>query len=109
MFGLDGFHPSYEGYGAAAAAMLPTLVAVLTRSPADRPGLARPEEFRPLRDAAEQAARQPGTTVIGPEVGRGRGRGGRWVRLHRRVRAAIRPADPVGSTVGDVTPVESPV
>src|SRR6476660_7826515 len=30
MFGLDRFHPSAEGYAAAAAAMLPTLIAALT-------------------------------------------------------------------------------
>jgi lysophospholipase L1-like esterase len=110
MFGLDGFHPSYEGYGAAAAAVLPTLVAVLTRQPAGRPALTQDGELRPLRDAAAQAAREPGTSVIGSEVTAGDRNPARpWVRLHRRVRAAIRPTDPVPSTEGDVAPVESPV
>lgn len=87
MFAWDRFHPSADGYAAAAAALLPTVLAAL--SPAEeRPAvLAAGEGVRSLPDAAQEAARYAGTEVSGTQVaGRDRGPGGRWARLRRRVR-----------------------
>jgi lysophospholipase L1-like esterase len=100
MFGRDGFHPSAEGYAAAAAAMLPTLVAVVSgeaEAPASLPpALAGDEGVRSLPQAAVEAVDTPGTELTGARVaGRERGPAGRWVHLRRRVRQTIRPADPV--------------
>ena len=58
MFGDDRFHPSAEGYRAAANAVLPTALEAL--------GLAAPGATGfpvPLHDAAALAAKRPGTAV----------------------------------------------
>jgi hypothetical protein len=67
MFGDDRFHPSAEGYRAAANAVLPTALEAL--------GLAAPGATGfpvPLHDAAALAANGPGTAVqpgrrVGPD------------------------------------------
>jgi lysophospholipase L1-like esterase len=105
MFSSDRFHPSADGYAAAAAALLPTVVAVLGAEPEARPSLARGEGVRALPQAAVEAAGRAGTEVSAATVaGRERGPAGRWVQLRNRVRQAIRPADPFvnGSTVSSV-------
>jgi len=60
LFGADRFHPSVEGYEAAAAAVLPAALTAL--------GLGSPAEsadttLRPLNDAAADAVAKPGTEV----------------------------------------------
>jgi hypothetical protein len=104
MFSSDRFHPSEVGYAAAAGAILPTAVAVLS-APADEPSrTARGEGVRSLAEAAAEAANRPGTEVAGAEVsGRERGPAGRWAHLRHRVRQLTeRPQDPAtnGSAVG---------
>jgi len=95
MFSADRFHPSADGYAAAAAALLPTVAAVLGEEPEPRPSLLRGEGVRALPQAAVEAAGRAGTEVSGATVaGRERGPAGRWVQLRNRVRQAIRPADP---------------
>jgi lysophospholipase L1-like esterase len=87
MFSSDRFHPSADGYAAAAAAILPTLIAVAT-GPREQPShLADDEGVRSLAQAAVEAADQAGTEVTAARVaGRERGPGGRWVQLRHRVR-----------------------
>lgn len=107
MFSADRFHPSAAGYAAAAAAMLPTLVATLAADPAatagsvpEEPG--RPDEgIRSLPQAAAEAADRAGTEVSGASVGgRERGPAGRWAHLRHRVRQLTeRPRDPQSSPV----------
>ena len=114
MFSADRFHPSADGYAAAAAAILPTLIAVLRRDvtgvtadgrPVDQPvPLSGDEGVRSLAQAAVEAADQAGTEVTGARVGgRERGPAGRWVQLRHRVRQLTErrqdPAVPVTSTV----------
>jgi lysophospholipase L1-like esterase len=95
MFSADRFHPSAVGYAAAAAAMLPTLVAALETDPGSVAG--RDEDgIRSLAQAAAEAADVAGTEVSGAWVGgRERGPGGRWAQLRHRVRQLTeRPHDP---------------
>jgi lysophospholipase L1-like esterase len=95
MFSADRFHPSAEGYAAAAAAMLPTALAALGAAEERRAPLAAGDRVRSLPAAAAEAARHGGTEVSGARVaGRDRGPAGRWARLRVRVREAIRPSDP---------------
>lgn len=87
MFSGDGFHPSVDGYAAAAAAILPTVVAVLSDEPG--PALVHDEGVRSLARAAAEAAETAGTEVTGARVaGREHGPGGRWALLRRRVPSA---------------------
>lgn len=105
MFSADRFHPSAEGYAAAAAVMLPTVCAALGVWPeeSDRPRYAllkplRSERVRPVAKAAARAAARPGAEVSGAQVdGHDRGPRGRWARLRRRSEAPITPTheDPV--------------
>jgi len=65
MFGADRYHPSAEGYRAAAEVVLPSALAAL--------GVETGEERRStvmsLQDAAGRAAQHPGTEVTGDERG----------------------------------------
>jgi lysophospholipase L1-like esterase len=91
MFGDDRFHPSADGYAAAAAALLPTALAALGAG-----GPSRTTGVRSLPRAAVTAARRAGTEVSGASVaGRERGPAGRWAALRTRVRTAIRPSEPL--------------
>jgi lysophospholipase L1-like esterase len=84
MFAWDRFHPSAQGYAMAAAALLPTVVAVLDPGPEPRVRAAA-EGVRSLPRAAQEAARTAGTEVSGARVGgRERGPGGSWALLRRR-------------------------
>lgn len=65
MFGPDHFHPSAEGYGAAAMAVLPTLCAALTLWPEELPDRFRGEGVLPVAEAAAEAASSGGTEVAG--------------------------------------------
>lgn len=103
MFGHDRFHPSAQGYGAAAAAMLPTVVALLRGEEAAVTGPGRDQDVRSLPQAAVEAAGSAGAEVAGARIGgRERGPAGRWVRLRHRVREVIWPADP--GTEGSAVP-----
>lgn len=65
MFGADRFHPSAEGYRAAAGTILPSALAALGLQPEAQPVGA----VRPLHDAAISAAARPGTEVSSDGVG----------------------------------------
>ncbi len=93
LFSADRFHPSAAGYAAAAAALLPTMVAVLTTGP-DQPDGNGPAAGLPVRRArvsslpraAVTAAYHAGTEVSGTEVaGTERGPAGRWAQLRQWV------------------------
>jgi lysophospholipase L1-like esterase len=94
MFGADRFHPSADGYAAAAAAILPTLAAALGGAEEARLGF--DEGVRSLPEAAAEAADHAGTEVSRARVaGRERGPAGRWAQLRRRVgRRTEHPTDP---------------
>src|SRR5439155_11883997 len=94
MFSADRFHPSADGYAAAAAAVLPTLLSALGGG--EEPRLGADEGVRSLPQAAAEAAGQPGTEVSRVQVaGRERGPAGRWAQLRHRVwRHTEHPTDP---------------
>ena len=82
MFSSDHFHPSAEGYGRAAAVVLPTLLAALGED--DRPALAAGEGVCGLAEAAQEAVRSAGTEVSPAKVGgRSRGPAGHWAVLRK--------------------------
>lgn len=103
MFSWDRFHPSADGYAAAAAAMLPTVVSTLGGGDEPRPRLAAGEGVFSLPEAAAEAALWAGTEVSRAQVGgRERGPSGRWAQLRHRVwRRTEHPSDPAenGPTV----------
>jgi lysophospholipase L1-like esterase len=113
MFSWDRFHPSAEGYAAAAAAILPTALAALGAEERPTPRRDTGRDVRALPAAAAEAAQHGGTEVSGARVaGRDRSPAGRWAQLRVRVREAIRPSDPggSGSALGVATPdVERPL
>lgn len=90
MFGADRFHPSADGYAAAAAALLPTALATL--GAVDPRVLPARQGLRPLPEAAAEASRRAGTEVRGA-AGRGLPRVGqvRWAALRRLIRPTPSP------------------
>jgi lysophospholipase L1-like esterase len=100
LFSADRFHPSAEGYAAAAAVTLPSACAALGLWPEEADAqvdrrLFAPDGVRPVATAAARAAGRPGTEVTGVRVdGRERGPWGRWAFLRRRRPRAI--AEPAG-------------
>jgi lysophospholipase L1-like esterase len=89
LFSPDRFHPSAEGYAAAAAVVLPSVCAALGMWPdedEDQPPLPfHRDGARPVARAAARAAGHAGTEVTGAEVrGQERGRRGRWAFLRQR-------------------------
>ncbi|HET8602777.1 MAG TPA: SGNH/GDSL hydrolase family protein [Marmoricola sp.] len=96
LFGPDRFHPSAAGYASMAAVLVPTVLAALGLAPEDEgePVALRGEGVLPIRYAALEASRTPGTELGGTEVGGAkRGAGGRWVLLMRRRRPALGDAE----------------
>jgi len=96
MFSWDRFHPSADGYAAAAAALLPTMVAALLEPSGPQPATRADEGVCTLVEAAVEAAGHSGTEV-GPAsvAGRETGPAGRWAQLrHRAWRYVGRPTDP---------------
>jgi lysophospholipase L1-like esterase len=92
LFGPDRFHPSAAGYEAMAGVLVPTILAALGLAPEDEgePVALRGEGVLPIRYAAQEASRTPGTELGATEVaGSKRGAGGRWVLLMRRRRPAM--------------------
>jgi lysophospholipase L1-like esterase len=96
MFSADRFHPSARGYRAAAAALLPTVLAATGAAEETGRVPAPGDGVRSLAQAAAQAAVEAGTEVSGARVaGQERGPAGRWAALQHRLRARIdRPRDP---------------
>jgi lysophospholipase L1-like esterase len=100
LFSADRFHPSAEGYAAAAAVTLPSVCAALGLWPEEADAqvdrrLFAPDGVRPVATAAARAAGRPGTEVTGVRVdGRERGPWGRWAFLRRRrPRPVVEPTD----------------
>jgi lysophospholipase L1-like esterase len=87
MFSADRFHPSSDGYRAAAEALLPSVVAALRLGPQGDllPELYRPGEVHTVEDAAAIAAAAAGTEVspLGQRLG------GAWARARRRARLPL--------------------
>src|SRR5512142_1269120 len=87
MFSRDQFHPSAEGYAAAARAILPTMMAALAGGDESR-GYGSGEGVYALPHAAVEAAQHAGTEVSPTSVaGHDRGPDGRWAQLRRGVTA----------------------
>src|SRR6266511_1584247 len=87
MFSPDRFHPSAEGYAAAAAVMLPSVCAAIGVWPDAEEPPRRPfrDRVRPVAKAAAQAAGHAGTEVSAAQVGgETLGPRGPWARLRRR-------------------------
>jgi lysophospholipase L1-like esterase len=95
MFSPDRFHPSAEGYAAAAAVLLPSVARAVGHWPEEAEPV-RPfrDRARPVARAAAKAAGHPGTEVAPTEVrGRERGPRGRWaVPLRRRPHLVPEPS-----------------
>jgi lysophospholipase L1-like esterase len=96
MFAWDRFHPSEDGYRAAAAALLPTMVSAFTEPAGPRPAVPDGAGVRSLYAAAATAVEHTGTEVAPATVdGRERGPQGRWAHLRQRARRYVgRPTDP---------------
>jgi lysophospholipase L1-like esterase len=96
MFAWDRFHPSEDGYIAAAAALLPTMVSAFTEPAGPSAAVPDGAGVRSLYAAAATAAEHSGVEVAPATVqGRDRGPQGRWVHLRRRAwRYVGRPTDP---------------
>ena len=76
MFAWDRFHPSADGYAAAAAVLLPSMVSALAEPAGPRPAEPDGAGVRNLYAAAAKAAEQSGTEVA-PATVAGRERGPR--------------------------------
>jgi lysophospholipase L1-like esterase len=96
MFAWDRFHPSEDGYRAAAAALLPTMISAFLEPAGPRPAEPDGANVRSLYAAAATAAEQTGTEVAPATLaGQERGPQGRWAHLRRRAwRYVGRPTDP---------------
>jgi lysophospholipase L1-like esterase len=87
MFSTDRFHPSAEGYAAAAAVMLPSVCAAIGVWPEAEELPHRPfrDRIRPVAKAAARAAGHAGTEVSAAQIGgQARGPRGPWALLRRR-------------------------
>jgi lysophospholipase L1-like esterase len=101
LFSWDRFHPSAEGYAAAAGALLPTAAAAL--DPRFEQPLSAGEGVRTLPQAAVEAVNAGGTEVSPASVaGQDHGPDGRWAQLRHRARWPRRPLIP-----RQTVPVES--
>lgn len=96
MFAWDRFHPSADGYVAAAGVLLPSMVSALAEPAGPCAAVPDGAGVRNLYAAAAKAAEQSGTEVAPATVaGRERGPHGRWAHLrHRAWRSVVRPTDP---------------
>lgn len=86
MFGTDRFHPSFSGYAAMVAAMLPSVAVAAGVWDEDEESAQYPDgTVLPVSFAAAEAAGVGGSEVRRVLVaGSERGRRGRWARLRRR-------------------------
>jgi lysophospholipase L1-like esterase len=92
MFSSDRFHPSGDGYAAAAAALLPTVVAALTDPEPTRAQAQVGADVRSLSRAAVEASKSAGTEVSPARIA---GFAGRFAHLRHRVwRRTEHPTDP---------------
>ncbi len=96
MFAWDRFHPSADGYVAAAGVLLPSMVSALAEPAGPCAAVPDGAGVRNLYAAAAKAVEQSGTEVAPATVaGRERGPHGRWAHLRRRAwRSVVRPTDP---------------
>jgi lysophospholipase L1-like esterase len=87
LFSADRFHPSAEGYGEAASAVLPSCLDALgLRTRARSASAFTTRRAKPVAKAAAQAASRPGTEVAGVErPGRSENRRAPLARLRRRL------------------------
>jgi lysophospholipase L1-like esterase len=93
LFSWDRFHPSADGYAAAAGALLPTVAAAI--DPRFEQPLSAGEGVRTLPQAAAEAVNSAGTEVSRASVaGHEHGPGGRWAQLRHRAWWPRRPAVP---------------
>lgn len=94
-FGADQFHPSADGYAAAAAAILPAFVVGLALADQQLLRPAGGSGVSSLPRAAVTAAYHAGTEVSGTEVaGSERGPAGRWAELRQWVLGWTRIGEP---------------
>ncbi|TAK68677.1 MAG: SGNH/GDSL hydrolase family protein [Actinomycetota bacterium] len=85
MFSADRFHPSAEGYRAAAQALLPAVLAGIRHGTGADLLPARWSAPLPVAEAAVAAAQLAGAAVEAAQVGgQDRGPRGRWARLRLR-------------------------
>jgi lysophospholipase L1-like esterase len=111
MFSHDRFHPSAEGYAAAAAAVLPTVLAALTESTGDASGasdaVTTGDRLRTLPSAAVEAADRPGTEVSGVGPAGTGDPANLWGQLRNRVwRRTEHPTGPMAN--GSHVPSKEP-
>jgi lysophospholipase L1-like esterase len=95
LFGPDSYHPSAEGYAAAAMAILPTMSATLGLWPTEdeRPDAGRREGILPVARAAAEAASEGGTEVASVR--------GPWALLKHRRRRRIAEEEPHAADTAD--------
>lgn len=110
MFGSDRFHPSREGYAAAAQVLLPSVLAALDL-PAVRPPVTDVStlgrEILPVVRAADVASDEAGTEVAGTRVaGDERGPMGRWALVVHRPAPELPAAEPPSPLESESAPVE---
>ncbi len=94
MFSPDEFHPSAEGYAAAAAVLIPTAAAALGLRPEGAPPRDRPfgrERVTSVEHAAERAVERAGTEVSQADTDAATSSG--WARLRRRRPQPMAEAD----------------
>lgn len=104
MFGADRFHPSREGYAAAAQVLLPSVLAMLGL-PAVRPPVVDisrlGREILPVTRAADLASDEAGIEVAGALVaGDEQGPLGRWAAVVHRPAPELPAADPPATPDG---------
>lgn len=103
LFSVDRFHPSAAGYARVAAALLPSVVDALGlwagQAPTAVPRPLSRRDVAPVAVAAGHAVTEPGTEVVGTEIGgSARGPRGRWAALLRRRQTDV-PAGPDAEVV----------
>jgi lysophospholipase L1-like esterase len=102
MFAADRFHPSEEGYRAAALALLPSALMALGAPSGAVPEPAHDEAVRTLPEAAVEAAGRAGTEVSGAVVaGADRGPAGRPGPGRSGRTLAGRPPGPQGGAMSE--------
>ncbi|MQW75856.1 SGNH/GDSL hydrolase family protein [Nocardioides sp. dk4132] len=112
LFGPDRFHPSAQGYRAAAGILLPSILAAVGVIPDDEERIEsmRGEAILPISKAAVQAVNNPGTELDGTEVGGHRlGVRGLWVEMrHRGRRPQTRSEGPEPTGPEQIEPENAP-
>ncbi|MGA5700732.1 SGNH/GDSL hydrolase family protein [Peterkaempfera bronchialis] len=111
LFAADRYHPSAQGYGTAAMAVLPSLCAALGLWPEEeRPDARRGEGVLPVAVAAAEAAGRSGTEVAAAAPGGSpSGPLGRWALIrHRRRQRLPMTSEPAAAEAGQAGPNGGP-